>query len=92
MVEPRAMANWMTATIKPPPASASCGMACAIQFHQPTGLAVPINPHNPSSTATVSTHAPHGINATAITDMRVGIVMSGPYKPHLWGSQMHWVS
>lgn len=70
MAEPSAMANWITATIRPPPASALCGMTSANQLHQPTGAAVAIRPHKPTGTTTAATHAPKGINATAMTAIR----------------------
>ncbi|MOA43370.1 hypothetical protein D3C78_1655140 [compost metagenome] len=70
------MDNWITATISPPPASAFPGMAWAIQLHQPTGAAVAIMPHSPSSTATITVQAPKGISARAITAISSGRVIS----------------
>lgn len=80
-VAPAAIANWMIATISPPPASASCGSVFACYVHQPTGAAVATSPQNPSNTVTVSAEPPNETNANAITAINIGVTISVRCKP-----------
>ncbi|MNT35388.1 hypothetical protein D3C72_1714140 [compost metagenome] len=77
------MDNWITATNRPPPASALSGMASAIQLHQPTGADVAIRPHRPSNATTAATHVPKGISARAMIAINAGMRINVRYKPRL---------
>ena len=48
-VDPKAIDSWITATIRPPPASASLGKLLVSQAHQPTGLEVAIKKQSVSN-------------------------------------------
>ncbi|MNC34819.1 hypothetical protein D3C75_832740 [compost metagenome] len=75
-VAPTVIASCITATIRPPPASASSGSILASQVNQPTGAQVAIKPQPPSSTAVGTTQEPVEITANAMTAMSSGIPVS----------------
>ncbi|MNB58368.1 transcriptional activator FtrA [compost metagenome] len=80
-VAPDAIASWIIATIKPPPASVSLGSVFASHVHQPTGAAVATSPHMPSKTVVVAAELPNETSASAITAIRIGITMRVRCRP-----------
>lgn len=74
-VEPSAMESWITATINPPPASASSGNVRAIHVHQPVGAAVASIPQKPNSRATIHRLSPVSINTPAISAISSGMAI-----------------
>ena len=72
------MESCTTATISPPPASASCGRVRAIHVHHPTGAAVATSPQTPNSTVVAVTEAPTAMSVTAIAAISTGMIASVP--------------
>jgi hypothetical protein len=76
IVAPRVMANWMTATMSPPPASASSGRVRVSQVPQATGAGVPTRPQRARRTAVIHVEVPNRARARATPAMIRGTAAS----------------
>jgi hypothetical protein len=80
IVAPSVMASCMTATIRPPPASASLGRVLLSQVPHPTGAGVPTSPQHRSNIALAIGQRPSVIKAMAIEAIASGMAINTVYK------------
>src|SRR6187399_3270815 len=69
----------MTATIRPPPTSASCGRVLASQVHHPTGAAVPRHPQSARRVIVAVLESPNMTRPQAVKAMINGITTRTGY-------------